>query len=52
MHESAKCVGILNGIDWKVWNPETDNYIIKNYTTKTLISGKKENKNWLCKHII
>ena len=47
--ESAKCVGILNGIDWKVWNPETDNYIIKNYTTKNLISGKKENKDWLCK---
>lgn len=46
--ESAKCVGILNGIDWKVWNPETDNFIIKNYTTNNLISGKKENKDWLC----
>ncbi|TVZ57197.1 starch synthase [Lutibacter sp. Hel_I_33_5] len=48
-HESAKCVGILNGIDWKVWNPETDSHIIKNYKKSTIVSGKKANKDWLCK---
>ena len=48
-HESAKCVGILNGIDWNVWNPETDKYLIKNYTSTTIVSGKKGNKEWLCK---
>ncbi len=48
-HESAKCVGILNGIDTQVWNTETDNYIIKNYTQKTLDAGRKANKEWLCK---
>lgn len=46
--ESAKCVGILNGIDWKVWNPETDSYIVKNYSIKTIVSGKKANKKHLC----
>ncbi|MEE9407045.1 MAG: glycogen/starch synthase [Polaribacter sp.] len=48
-HESAKCVGILNGIDSKVWNPETDDRLIKNFSTKTVLSGKKGNKEWLCK---
>jgi starch synthase len=47
-HESAKCIGILNGIDWKVWNPETDEKLIVNYTISTLKSGKNANKKWLC----
>ncbi|SDW88876.1 starch synthase [Lutibacter oricola] len=46
--ESEKCVGILNGIDTDVWNPETDSYLIKNYKTSTVQSGSKENKKWLC----
>jgi len=33
-------VGILNGADYTVWNPETDPYIARNYTAKDL-SGKK-----------
>ncbi|WGD34349.1 glycogen synthase [Olleya sp. YS] len=47
-HESNKCIGILNGIDTNVWNPETDSYIIKNYSSKTVQSGRKANKKWLC----
>ena len=47
-HESAKCIGILNGIDTNVWNPETDEFIIKTYTEKTIESGRKANKKWLC----
>lgn len=46
--ESAKCFGILNGIDWNVWNPETDTYIIKNYAASSLQSGAKANKKYLC----
>ena len=47
--ESAKCVGILNGIDWTVWNPETDKKLLKNYSIATVKSGKKTNKEFLCK---
>lgn len=46
--ESGKCIGILNGIDTEVWNPETDEYLKKNYKRTNAISGKKVNKNWLC----
>ena len=35
-HESAKCSGILNGIDTKVWNPETDHQLIQKYSEKTI----------------
>lgn len=48
-HESAKCSGILNGIDTDVWNPETDTYIIKNFVSRIVQSGKKANKEYLCK---
>ncbi|MBV1888464.1 MAG: glycogen synthase [Urechidicola sp.] len=48
-HESSKCVGILNGIDSEVWNPETDSYIIQNFTKTKVVSGRKANKEWLCK---
>lgn len=35
--------GILNGIDEKAYNPKTDRYIARNYSSKTL-SKKTENK--------
>lgn len=46
--ESAKCVGILNGIDSDVWNPETDSYLIKNYSISTNESGRNAQKEYLC----
>jgi starch synthase len=48
-HEKSKSVGILNGIDTKIWNPETDKLIVKNYAKNNIQSGKKVNKNSLCK---
>ena len=47
-YESNKCVGILNGIDWDVWNPKTDERLVKNYTSTSVVAGKKANKKWLC----
>lgn len=47
-HEHKKCVGILNGIDTDVWNPETDTFVVKNFTPSSVRSGKKANKKWLC----
>lgn len=41
--------GILNGVDYNVWNPETDIYIPHHYSAKDL-SGKKKNKKILLNH--
>ncbi|MFV0541134.1 MAG: glycogen synthase [Aestuariibaculum sp.] len=46
--ESKKCLGILNGIDTDVWNPDTDPFIVKKYTKKTVSSGADANKKQLC----
>jgi starch synthase len=47
--EYAKCSGIINGIDYKVWNPEKDTYILDNYSVKDVDEGKALNKKKLCK---
>ncbi|MFC4261596.1 glycogen synthase [Ferruginibacter yonginensis] len=46
--EYAKCTGIINGIDYKVWNPATDTYIMDNYSIKDAAAGKALNKKKLC----
>lgn len=48
-HEHKKCFGILNGIDTQLWNPITDDFIVKKYSVRTIQSGKKANKAYLCK---
>jgi len=47
--EGKKCIGILNGIDYSVWNPETDLLLIKRYSYKSVEAGKKANKGVFCK---
>jgi starch synthase len=47
-YERGKSIGILNGIDADVWDPQTDSMIIKNYDDHLVKEGKKKNKKELC----
>ena len=47
-YERGKSYGILNGIDTQIWNPQTDNYLIKNYSAELVEKGKVKNKKELC----
>ncbi|MBZ5856200.1 glycogen synthase [Flavihumibacter profundi] len=47
-YERGKCAGILNGIDTKVWDPETDSYLDEHFSINTLPEGKRANKESLC----
>ena len=42
-----KLRGILNGIDYDVFNPRTDKLLVKNYDVNTL-KNKEENKKYIC----
>jgi starch synthase len=42
--------GILNGIDYQIWNPETDKLLPYKFS-KIDFSGKLENKKFLLKHL-
>lgn len=44
-----KLVGILNGIDYSVFNPKTDKNLFKNYDIKS-IENKEENKKKICEY--
>lgn len=50
----ARCdslYGIVNGIDYQEYNPETDPYIAKKFNEKQMLSGKKANKEALQKEM-
>jgi starch synthase len=47
-YERGKCVGILNGIDTKVWDPAIDDYINDHFSAEDIDEGKKANKKILC----
>lgn len=44
-------VGILNGIDYDVWNPSHDPYLSKTYTASNWSIGKRKNKEELLKSL-
>jgi starch synthase len=43
-------VGILNGVDYEEWNPQTDKYIVAHYDAENL-SGKQHCKQDLLEHM-
>ncbi len=45
---SDSLFGVLNGVDYDVWNPSTDPYLKSKYTSRSL-NRKKENKEDLIK---
>lgn len=42
-HNAHKLLGILNGVDYSIYNPQTDSHIVKNYDLQSL-ENKKINK--------
>ncbi|UQZ88597.1 glycogen synthase GlgA [Deltaproteobacteria bacterium Smac51] len=49
-HHASKLVGILNGVDYGIWNPATDKHIAANYTPEDL-AGKAQCKAALMKEL-
>lgn len=47
-YEKGKCLGILNGIDTTVWDPQSDPYLEDHYDVKLAALGKARNKAKLC----
>ena len=48
---SDRLWGITNGLDYEIWNPETDKNIERNYSVKDAKEGKKANKLILQKEL-
>lgn len=47
-HKEGRLVGILNGIDSHIWNPEKDPFLVKNYSAKKgRVAAQKVNKKAL-----
>lgn len=47
--ESSRGFGIVNGIDWDVWDPSSDPLIPYHYSNITVKTGKRKNKEAFCK---
>ncbi|MEX2633469.1 MAG: glycogen/starch synthase [Balneolales bacterium] len=47
-HAVDKSLGIINGIDMKIWNPQKDLLIKKKFNKSNFVQGKAANKAALC----
>jgi starch synthase len=43
-HRSADLAGIINGVDYSIWNPKTDEHLVQTFDVDTLVDGKRTNK--------
>lgn len=50
-YHSYKLRGIVNGIDYEIWNPKTDAALAANYDASDVLKRKKENKLALQKEL-
>lgn len=46
-----KLCGIVNGIDYCLYNPSTDSYLYQNYSANNVVAGKRKNKLSLQKEL-
>ncbi len=37
---SDRLFGIVNGVDYRTWNPAVDRHLVKDYTSETVVEGK------------
>jgi len=44
---ASRLCGIVNGVDYSKWNPESDTFIERNYSAETVSQGKAVNKKEL-----
>lgn len=49
--KDMKVHGILNGVDYSIWNPQSDPFIVKQYGETSWETGKSENKQYLLKRL-
>ncbi len=51
LRKGGKIIGILNGIDYDIWNPATDELLFHKYDISNWAAGKKDNKDDLLKSL-
>lgn len=49
--QQGRLVGILNGVDYEIWNPQTDKLIPARYNVRTVTKGKTANRQALLQRV-